>query len=240
MKLDKIKKGAYKDYVANGVFGGLALGLIFFLVSIPSDGLIQSLKNGFITGFLISIFLMTFGFIHQEWYERQRIIKKLNSGFYNQLKEIGLHLNNDLNYIGTSDNYDISFTMTEKRVNHKILQDSNSIEILCYPTDFNLLGICLEKVRNIVGVKNAVWGYGRFSVYMTPDFSDINKLILNVIINLKEHSIRPIETQAEKQNLDQQLINDLEKHKRKRTIQLLKFWKVDIKYEKPINKSGQK
>jgi hypothetical protein len=234
MKLERIKKGAYKDYVANGVFGGFALSIIFSLVSIPTDGLSQALKNGLITGFLISFFLMTFGFFHVEWYERKRKIKKLNSGFYNQLKIIGLFLDNDINYTGTIDNYDLSFNTFEKRINNKKLQDRNSIEILCFPSDFNSLGICIEKVRNIDGVQSAAWGYGRFSVYMVPDFSDFNDLILKVINNLKVHSIRPITAQAEKQNLDMQLENDLEKHKKKRTIQILKFWKVDIKYEKPI------
>lgn len=234
MKLDKIRKGAHKDYIANGIVGGFAAGLVFFLVSIPSDGLSKALKNGFITGFLIVIFLMAFGFIHEEWYKRLRKIKKLNSDFYNQLKSIGLVLDNDLNYIGTLDKYNIRFDLREKWIKHNKLQDNNSIEILCYPEDFDLLGNCLEKVRKIVGVKNAAWGYGRFSVYMIPDFSDFNNLILNVINHLKDHSIRPITKEAQKQNLDMQLIDDLEKHKKSRTIQLFKFWKVDIKYEKPI------
>ena len=118
MKIDKIKKGAYKEYLAAGIFGGFAMGVIFFLVSIHTDGLRQAIKNGFITGFLMAILLMAIGFIHEEWYERRRKIKKLNSDSFNQLIRIGLSLDNDLNYIGTVENYYIRFDLREKWIKH--------------------------------------------------------------------------------------------------------------------------
>jgi len=234
MQLDRIRKGAYKDYLGNAIFGGLALGLIFFLVSIPNNGVRHALRTGLLIGFVLVPSIMILGFIYEEWFKRNVKIKKLNSEIYKQLRDLGLQINNNLDYVGQIERFDVRFNLSEKWIKKNKYEDCHAVDIICYPNDFNNLRICIENIRKLNGIKNAAWGYGYFSIWISSDFYNFGDLLNNVIRNLQKYSLKPIANKNDISTIDNQINNEIDREVKKRYVQILKFWKIDKKYEKPI------
>jgi hypothetical protein len=230
--IEKIKSGAYKDYLGNAIFGGLIIGIIFFLLILTENNFLTALYRGFGTSFSIVTLLFTFGYFHQEWYLRRQRIKLLKSDNYSGLQKIGLTLNNDLDYTGYVDHYFSRF-MTNKKWVMKSSIISHSIDIYSNPTNFDQLRILIEKVKTMRNIKNAAWGYGIFSAYFTEDTQRFDELVSEIIAILKEYNLQPIEMTAWENSFGNDLRKTIREKENQKTKQILKIGKLDIKYKKP-------
>lgn len=229
--IEKIKSGTYKDYLANALFGGFALGLIFFLINLIKNDFSTALIRGFGTSFSIVIVLFIFGFIHEEWFKRGQKIKLLTTEKFSGLKSIGLTLNNDLDFVGYHDNYFVRFITSEKWTKKKT-EIYNSVDIYCNPTDLDQLRKLIERIKNLPDITNAAWGYGIFSIFFQKDTEQYEILLKTVTKLLKDHNVKPIEMKTWENSFGTELRTTLIEKENQQTKQLLKIGKLDIKYKK--------
>ena len=191
--VQQIKSGTYQGYLGNALFGGFALGLIFFFINLIENDFPTSVVLGFAASFSIISILFTFGFIHQEWYQRRQRTKLLTSEKYLGLTSIGLTLNNELDYTGFIRNYFVRFMTTEiwnKRKKNVIF---NSEDLYTNSLDFNRLGELIEKRNKMPEISNAAWGYGIFSIYFEKDVEQLDQILMNIITTLQKNKVEPIE-----------------------------------------------
>lgn len=191
--VQQIKSGTYQGYLGNALFGGFALGLIFFFINLIENDFPTSVVLGFAASFSIISILFTFGFIHQEWYQRRQRTKLLKSEKYLGLTSIGLTLNNELDYTGFIRNYFVRFMTTEiwnKRKKNVIF---NSVDLYTNSLDFNRLGELIEKRNKMPEISNAAWGYGIFSIYFEKDVEQLDQILMNIITTLQKNKVEPIE-----------------------------------------------
>ena len=230
--IDKIKAGTYKDYLGSAIFGGIVLGLFFSLLNLIENDFMTSIFRGFGTSFSIMIVLFIFGYFHEEWYLRRKRIKLLKTDNYSGIINIGLTLNNELDYVGFIDNYFVRFITFEKwtKKNTKI---NHSIDIYCNPTDIEKLKILIDKVKDIPDVRNAAWGYGILSTYFNVDTQRHENFIMTIINLLKDYHVKPIAMKTWENSYGKDLRNTNIENEKQQTKQLIKIGKLDIKYKKP-------
>lgn len=230
--IEKIKSGTYKDYLGNAIFGGLILGIIFFLINLIENNFLTSLYRGLGTSFSIVTILFTLGYFHQEWYLRRKRIQLLKSDKYSDLQKIGLTLNNDLDYAGYIDNYFIRFMTNEQWAKkHSII--SHSIDIYSNPTDFDQLRILIDKVKEMPNIKKVAWGYGIFTTYFSEDTQRFDVLVTKIIATLRDYHLKPIKMTAWENSFGNDLRQKINEKENQITKQIVKIGKLDIKYKKP-------
>lgn len=230
--IEKIKSGTYKDYLGNAIFGGLILGIIFFLINLIENNFLTALYRGLGTSFTIVTLLFTFGYIHQEWYLRRKRIRLLKSDKYSDLQKIGLSLNNDLDYVGYIDNFFIRFMTTEKWTKKNSII-SHSIDIYSNPTNFDQLRILIDKVKEMPNIRNAAWGYGIFTTYFSEDTQRFDDLVTKIISTLGDYHLQPIKMSSWENSFGNELSQTIHEKENQKTKQILKIGKLDIKYKKP-------
>ncbi len=230
--IEKIKSGTYKDYLGNAIFGGLILGIIFFLINLIENNFLTALYRGLGTSFTIVTLLFTFGYIHQEWYLRRKRIRLLKSDKYSDLQKIGLSLNNDLDYVGYIDNFFIRFMTTEKWTKKNSII-SHSIDIYSNPTNFDQLRILIDKVKEMPNIRNAAWGYGIFTTYFSEDTQRFDDLVTKIISTLGDYHLQPIKMSSWENSFGNELRQTIHEKENQKTKQILKIGKLDIKYKKP-------
>lgn len=191
--VQQIKSGTYQDYLGNALFGGFALGLIFFFINLIENDFLTSIVLGFAASFSIISIVFTFGFIHQEWYQRRQRIKLLTSEKYLGLTSIGLTLNNELDYTGFIRNYFVRFMTTEKWNKRKKNEIFNSVDLYTNPLDFNRLAELIKKINKMSEIRNAAWGYGIFSIYLEKEVEQLDQILMNIITTLQKNKVEPIE-----------------------------------------------
>jgi hypothetical protein len=99
-KIPIIRKGAYKDYWVNGFFGGLILGLLFFLISLIDSSFEKALSVGLLLWIVIMILFAGLGFLSEEYFKRKKKISKLYSSKYTFLDKNNFVLDQDLFFEG--------------------------------------------------------------------------------------------------------------------------------------------
>jgi hypothetical protein len=230
--IENIKSGTFKEYFGTAIFGGLILGIIFFLINLIENNFLTALYRGLGTSFSIVTLLFTFGYFHEEWYLRRQRIQLLKSDKYLALQKIGLTLNNDLDFVGYIDNYFIRFMTNEKwaKKNSIIF---HSIDIYSKPKNFDQLRILIDKVKRMRNIKNAAWGYGIFTAYFTEDTQRFDELVVEIITTLRDFNLQPIEMTAWEKSFGNDLRQIINVKENQKTKQLLKIGKLDIKYKKP-------
>jgi len=81
-KIRIMRKGAIKDYLVKGFYGGLISGLLAFIVSLINSSFEKTLLIGSLAWIGILILFVGIVFIHKEYFERKKEIRKLNSSKY--------------------------------------------------------------------------------------------------------------------------------------------------------------
>jgi hypothetical protein len=229
--IENIKSGAYKDYLGNAIFGGLILGVVFFLINLIENTFLTALYRGLGTSFSIVTLMLIFGYFHQEWYVRRQRIQLLKSAKYSDLLKRGLTLNNDLDYVGYIDNYFIRFMANEQWTKKNSII-SHSVDIYSIPTNFDQLRTLIEKVKEMRNIKNAAWGYGIFTIYFSEDTPLYNELLTEIIAMLQDYHLQPIEMAAWENSFGNDLRQTISEKENQKTKQVLKIGKLDIKYKK--------
>ena len=74
-KIPIIRKGSYKDYLNNSIGGGFILGLLFFLISLPTNSVINSMWIGLSLWVGVIILFIGVGFTSEEYFKRKQKIK---------------------------------------------------------------------------------------------------------------------------------------------------------------------
>lgn len=92
-KIPIIRKGSYKDYLNNSIGGGFILGLLFFLISLPTNSVINSMWIGLSLWVGVIILFIGVGFTSEEYFKRKQKIKKLYSDKYAFLENLLIECN---------------------------------------------------------------------------------------------------------------------------------------------------
>ena len=233
-----IRKGFYKDYVSNGVFGGFIAGIIFFLIMLANNRLLTSIITGFIIWMLI-IISFGIGFITEEYFKRKKAIRKLFSDKYSFLLLNGFNIHEDLVFEGLYKEYfirvmpktqwqkkgkDIEYDLIETFYSIDMGNDTNDIKQRL-SGDYYLGRLVFE--NNAVGFLPKDWE--------TPDF----KANLDNLINfLKKEGLNPISKDEWDKSTGNKLKEEQELEEKSRTRQILKIGKLDIKYIKRTKNEG--
>lgn len=99
-KVPIIRKGAIKDYWANGFSGGLVIGILVFLLSLVNNSALTSFYFGLFTWIGIISIWIGIGFTSEEYYKRKKKIKSLTSDKYAFLNQENFSLHEDLYFEG--------------------------------------------------------------------------------------------------------------------------------------------
>ena len=99
-KIRIIRKGSYKSYLKPAVNGGAALAVIVFLLSLIDNSVWASLSHGLgLWAFFFLIFAL--GFFNEEYYERKKKLKYVQTPLFDFLHLQDFMLNEDFNFKGT-------------------------------------------------------------------------------------------------------------------------------------------
>ncbi len=224
------------EYLIPGAFGGFVLGMIFFLISLFENSLTESLKTGFVIWIVIIFLFTTVGFFSEEWYKRKRKLKKLlKTKKYRKLFDLGLKINDDLEFVGNINNYNVRFYLYEKYLKPNKYIDKHYIDIYCIPKSFDNFQNVIDKIKNISGIENAAWGYGIFSIGYKENTNDFIYPLDLTIKYLTEESITPLSKPDWESSFKKEITNKREIEEKARTKQVIKIGKLDIKYIKSKN-----
>jgi hypothetical protein len=103
-KIRIIRKETLKDYFKTGFKGGLAMGIILFLVGLPS-GFYNALMGGLCIWIAFIFIFSVIGFFGYEFFERKIQIKKLQSKKYKFLHDNSFIINENLFFEGIYKNF---------------------------------------------------------------------------------------------------------------------------------------
>ena len=228
-----IRKEKFMEYLIPGAFGGFVLGMIFFLISLFENSLTDSLKTGFVVWIGIIFLFTTVGFFSEEWYKRKRKLKKLlESKKYRKLFDLGLKINDELEFVGNIKNYNVNFWLYEKYLKPNKYIDKHYIEIYCIPKSFDNFQYVIDKIKNISGIENAAWGYGILSIIYEENTNDFIEPLDLAIKYLIEESIIPLSKPDWENSFKKEIAKKREIEEKAKTKQLIKIGKLDIKYVK--------
>jgi len=227
-----LRKEKFKEYFVPGVVGGFVLGLIFFIISSVQHSMAESLQNGLTVWMGIIFLFISVGFFSEEWYLRKRKFKKLNAVKYRSLLELGLTLNDDLEFVGVVNHYNVRFYLYEKYLKPKKYIDQHYVDIYCLPKSFDNFQEVIDNIKSISGINNAAWGFGIFSMVYSEKAENLKLPIELALKQLSNNFIMPL-SQSDWENSFEKEINKRKKiEDRKRTKQVLKTGKFDIRYVK--------
>ncbi len=229
-----IRKEKFKEYLFPGMIGGFLLGLFIFLFSIIDNSFKESVKMGMGWMGIILLFAVI-GFFSEEWYQRKRKLKKLQSGKYRELLNLGLKINNDLDLAGNINDFYVKFYLDKKYVKPNKYIDKHYANIYCFPQSFEGFQEVIDRIKNIPEVQNAGWGFGTLTLIYEENTENLVSPIELSIDYLKEASILPLSKSEWDKTFGKELKWEREKEEKARTKQILKIGKLDIKYIKNKN-----
>lgn len=227
-----LRKEKFKEYFVPAIVGGFVIGLIFLIISLAQYSMVESLQNG-LAAWMGIIFLYIFvGFFSEEWYLRKRKLKKLNSAKYRSLFELGLTLNDELEFVGEVNNYNVRFYLYEKYLKPKKYIDQHYVDIYCLPKSFDNFREVIDNIKNISGIDNAAWGFGIFSMVYSEKAENLKLPIEIALKQLSDNFIMPLSRSGWENTFEKEMNKRKKIEERKRTKQVLKTGKFDIRYVK--------
>jgi len=233
-----IRKEKFMEYLIPGVSGGFVLGMIFFFISLFENSLTASLKTGFVVWIGIIFLFTTVGFFSEEWFIRRRKLKKLSKyEKYRKLSELGLKINDDLEFVGNINNYNVRFYLYEKYIKPNKYIDKHYIDIYCVPESFDNFRNVIDKIKNISGIENAAWGYGILSIGYNENRNDFVSPLDLTLKCLTDESIIPLSKPEWEGSFKKEIASKREMEEKARTKLLIKMGKLDLKYVKSKNAS---
>lgn len=181
-KIRLLRKEKLLEYLFPGVVSGFVIGIIFFLFSLLQKSLTEAIKTGLIIWITVIFFNTIFGFFIDEWYLRKRKLKKLlESEKYRKLINLGLKINDELEFVGNIEYFEVKFWLFEKYLKPNKYVDKHDVDIYCIPKSFTSFQDVIDKIKNIPGIKNAAWGYGILSIIYEENTNDfVNPLDLTI------------------------------------------------------------
>ncbi len=232
-----IRKGKFKEYFIPSAFGGFVLGIIFFLISLFQNSLTDSLKTGLAVWIGIIFLFTTIGFFSEEWYLRKRKLKKLNSEKYRKLFDLGLKINDDLEFVGKVNTFNVRFYLYEKYLKPNKYIDEHYVDIYCIPKKIDKFRDVIDSIKNIYGIENTAWGYGILSIVFSKNAESFNLPIELTLNYLTKESIIPLSKSDWENTFEKKINNEKEIEEKARTKQIIKIGKFDLKYLKNRNTS---
>lgn len=236
-KIPIIRKGSYKDYLNNSIGGGFILGLLFFLISLPTNSVINSMWIGLSLWVGVIILFIGVGFTSEEYFKRKQKIKKLYSDKYAFLDKNAFVLHQDLYFEGIYKDYHFRvLPMTEWQERKK---DIEYVIIEAFYT-FDKGQIDSEKEKNLSG--NYFLGQLHFANHCVgfvpkdwelPNFKENFDGLIGI---LKREKLMPFSRLEWEEIFGKKLKEEEIKEEKSRTKQILKIGKLDLKYVKPKNK----
>jgi hypothetical protein len=233
-----IRKGAIKDYWANGIVGGFLLGLIFFLISLMDHSVSGALVNGLAVWIGIIVLFIGVGFPSEEYYKRKKRIKELSSPKYAFLDENGFSLHPDLYFEGTYKEFFFRILPMTKWIEKKKGRDKEIHYVIIESFySFNDDSQNPKKEENMSGD----YFVGRVQFmnqcasllpkdYENPDF----QMNLDGLVSIFHRSnLQPLSKEEWENTHGKSLDEEREKAEKAKTKQILKIGKLDIKYRKP-------
>ncbi len=198
----------------------------------------ESLKTGFVVWIGIIFLFTTVGFFSEEWFIRRRKLKKLlKSEKYRKLSELGLKINDDLEFVGNINNYNVRFYLYEKYLKPNKYIDKHYMDIYCVPKSFDNFQNVIDKIKNISGIENAAWGYGILSIVYKKDSNDFIFSLDLTLKYLTKESITPLSKPDWEGSFKKEITSKRKIEEKARTKRLIKIGKLDIKYVKSKNAS---
>lgn len=230
-KVRIIRKGAGKDYWINGIVGGFILGLFAFLLSLINNEFSTALVAAIIMWCAVIVIYIGIGFMGIEYFKRKKKIKELYSEKYTFLDENNFKLNPDLYFEGqyrgfwfkvipmtqwTEEDKEIGYVMIESFYSYQNgHEDQESNHELSGDYSFGKLFFASHYVGFIpINFEN-------------PDFRNNFDQLIQI---LKKESLEPLSISEWEDTLGRKLKSKRDNEEKKRTKQLLKIGKLDIKY----------
>ena len=236
-----IRKGSIKDYLSNGVGGGLLIGIIVFLMSLIDNSTLSSLYFGLIAWIGIIVIWIGVGFTSEEYYKRKKKIKKLTSEKYSFLDKNNFTLHQDLFFEGIYNGFFFRVLPISKWI-EKGKGRGKDIEYIAiesyYSFDSDFVDIdreqkmCGDYFLGKIHFANHCAGFIPKD-WESPDF----KVNFDGLISVfKRENMKPLMKDEWENSFGQKLKQDKENMEMAQTKQILKIGKLDIKYRKPENK----
>ncbi len=229
-----IRKGTYKAYLRNGVFWGLIIGVLFFLLSLTDNSAVKSLWIGFWVWVCIIVLIMGVGFPSEEYIRRKKKIRKLTSPQYSFLRENGFVLHQDLYFEGVYHGYSIRVTPMRKWLKPNREVEYVFIEALY---EFQDGENSREREMNLCGeyfVGRLMFAHHCAGFvpkdWEQPDFKENLDGLVNI---LKRENLAPISKDEWEGRFGKKLKEERMNEEKSRTKQILKIGPIDLKYIKP-------
>ena len=232
-----IRKGSINNYWSNGFGGGFILGILVFLISLIDNDVINSLLFGFLVWIGIIVIFIGVGFTSEEYFKRKKQIKKLKSGKYAFLDKNNFMLHQDLYFEGE---YKRFFFRVLPMI--KWIEKGRDIEYVAieafYTFESDLEDI--EKEKRMCGdyflgqlyFVNHCAGFIP-NDWENPDFKENFDDLVNIFNRL---NLKPLSQNDWEKTYGEKLKKDRESEEMARTKQIIKIWKLDVKYIKPDEK----
>jgi hypothetical protein len=128
-----IRKGSYKDYLYNGVFGGFFVAFVWFLILLIDHSVISSLWIAIGIWVGLIILFMGIGFPIEEYVKRKNQIKYLQSPKYSFIHKNDFLINDDLFFEGIYQGFYIRIFPTSRRHLGIIGSQPHGTTVLIYP-----------------------------------------------------------------------------------------------------------
>ena len=233
-----IRKGAIKDYWANGIVGGFLLGLIFFLISLIENSVRDALVTGLAVCIGIVVLFIGVGFPSEEYFKRKKRIKALTSPKYAFLDENGFMLHPDLYFEGTYKEFFFRILPMTKWIEKKKGRDKE-IHYVIIESFYSFNNDSEDPKKEIMMSGDYYLGRIHFvnqcasllpHDYENPDF----QMNLDGMVSIfHRNNLQPLSKEEWENTHGKRLDEAQERAEMAKTKQILKIGKLDIKYRKP-------
>lgn len=243
-----IRKGEFKHYLTNGIFGGLVLGLILFLFALLDNSVEIALTYAFALFLGMVVLFAVLGFFGQEYFLRKRKIAKLCSAHYTFLDEQNFRLHPDLYFTGIYKDYAIRVVPVAKWIQkNKYRQEVLEYDYIEIYFHYTKLGIAYSKIKGLLMHACPVE-----NIHLTPNFvgyvpknlanPDFKLGMDSVIEVLENNNLEPFPLKDVKEwerIIGKQLSALAAEEEKQLSDRVLKIGKLDIAYTKAKRKEKE-
>lgn len=229
-----IREGSYRDYLSNGVGGGLIVGILFFLISLIENSAITAMWIGLALWVFIILLFMGIGFPSEEYFKRKKRIKKLNSEKYEFLHGNQFTLHPDLFFEGEYRGYWFRVLPMTKWQPKKKEIEYDIIEAFYTFDDKGKTGEIEHRLSGNYHLGRVIFA-NHCAGYLpndwdNPDFKSNFDDLINIF---RRYGLEPFSKNDREKLYGKKLEEERTKDVQSRTKQLVKFGKLDIRYIKP-------
>lgn len=229
-----IRKGSIKDYWSNGLVGGILIGGIVFLISIMDTRFPLALLNGLIAFIAIIFLFIGVGFLSEEYFLRKRKIKTLSSKKYDFLDANNFRLHQDLYFEGWYNGFWFRIIPTEFPKSRGEVWVYEVIEAYYQISADEQETEKIEEYLTGNYFLGEIYFSNHRAAFIPRDWQnpDLKENLDGLVSIFKSEKLEPLSKTTWEATWGQKLIEESLKDEQSRTKQIIKFWKLDIKYIK--------